>query len=133
MKCREFIENLHARDQARAQYESIKSIIDSINREKMAGNYTAAELAQEAAQSNALEIQVRSGWASMGEKLIPEEFYILLCTGGPAVRVRGKLRDGEPCRAWLECQDWTTPWSTYSDADEIILIEYASFFYFGEG
>jgi hypothetical protein len=64
--------------------------------------------------------------------LEPSEFMILLCTGGPAVRIVGELNRGEPCRAWLEYQDWGTPWTRYFGADSDTLCQYASQFCFGE-
>lgn len=60
---------------------------------------------------DALEVQVRSGWCNSKEDMEPEEFFILLCTGGPALRIRGRLDRGEPSRCWLEYQDWGTPWT----------------------
>ncbi|MDR6858912.1 hypothetical protein J2W96_005244 [Variovorax guangxiensis] len=40
-----------------------------------------------------------------------EEFEILLCTGGPTVRIVGDLdHHGEPDRARIEYQDWFEPW-----------------------
>jgi hypothetical protein len=43
-----------------------------------------------------------------------DRFELLLATGGPAIRIMGEL-DGnnEPHRAWLEVQDWGTPWTEY--------------------
>ena len=62
----------------------------------------------------------------------PFEFCILLSTGGPASRIRGELDNGEPCRAWLEVQDWGTPWTQYFDIEQDTLLAYARCFYFGE-
>lgn len=79
-----------------------------------------------------LSIQVRSGWGNIGETLQPEEFEILLSTGGPASRIRGELNEyNEPCRAWLEVQDWGTPWTQVFAADQETLLRYCSCFYFG--
>jgi hypothetical protein len=94
--------------------------------------WDSQEEAREAAQDNALDVQVRSGWQSIGDKLTADEFMILLCTGGPAVRIRGELDRGTPSRAWLEYQDWGTPWTQYYGARQSVLVEYASIFYFGE-
>jgi len=60
-----------------------------------------------------LEICVRTGWEPVGgpRKRLADEYYILLCSGGPAVRIWGELDDyGEPCTAVLEYQDWFTEW-----------------------
>ena len=93
--------------------------------EEQAGEYASQEEAEEAIYNNPLDIQYRSGWASSAEDLEPEEFSILLCTGGPAVRIVGELGNhGEPCRAWLEYQDWGTPWTMLFDGQSDAL-EYA--------
>lgn len=43
-----------------------------------------------------------------------DKFEILLTTGGPAVRIMGDLSEhNEPTGAWLEVQDWGTPWTEY--------------------
>lgn len=99
-----------------------------------AGDCTSREEAEERIQEDPLETQVRSDWHSPGETDIkPSEFYILLCTGGPAVRIMGELDQyGQPDRAWLEYQDWGTPWTQYFDADGATLVQYAQQFYFGE-
>ena len=75
-----------------------------------------------------LSVEVRSGWTSPGHDFEPEEFQILLCTGGPAVRIMGELNEyGSPRRAWLEHQDWGTAWQEYhADHDTAALLTYAS-------
>lgn len=99
----------------------------------LAGECNDEEQARERIQEDALSVEVRSGWASIGETLTPEQFCILLVTGGPAVRIRGEF-DGhqEPQRAWLEVQDWGTPWTQYFGAKQDTLLAYAQCFYFGE-
>jgi hypothetical protein len=78
-------------------------------------------------------VEVRSGWTSVGEPLEPEDFVILLATGGPAVRIRGELdANKEPSRAWLEVQDWFKPWTEYVPASQDVLLTYAQQFYFGD-
>lgn len=96
-----------------------------------AGDNESEEEAREAIQNDPLEVQVRSDWTSPGEELTPVEFMILLSTGGPAVRIVGELSEhGEPDRAWLEYQDWGTPWTRYYPAESDVLVEYASNFCF---
>lgn len=97
-----------------------------------AGDCEDRDAAEQRIHEDALSVEVRSGWTSIGDKLEPEEFSILLTTGGPAVRIRGELDDGEPCRAWLEVQDWGTPWTQYYGASQSVLLDYARCFYFGE-
>lgn len=100
--------------------------------EAAAGDCTDEEDARQRIQEDPLSVEVRSDWASPGEKLTAGEFQILLCTGGPAVRIMGELDRGEPCRAWLEYQDWGTPWTQYFGASSDTLCQYASHFFFGE-
>jgi hypothetical protein len=76
-----------------------------------------------------LSVEVRSDWTSIGKTLEPAEYMILLCTGGPAVRIIGELDQyGCPDRAWLEYQDWGTPWTRWYGASSNVLVEYSRFF-----
>jgi hypothetical protein len=103
--------------------------------EEAANGNTSGEEAREAIQGDALDIQVRAGWRNPSEmNNSPEEFSILLCTGGPAVRIMGELDDNcEPCRAYLQCQDWGTPWlDCVGIIDQETLLTYCQQFYFGE-
>lgn len=98
--------------------------------EEAAGDCDDEEDARQRIQEDPLSVEVRSDWASPGEELTAGEFCILLCTGGPAVRIRGELDGGTPCRAWLEYQDWGTPWTQYFEAESATLCEYAGHFFF---
>lgn len=92
--------------------------------------YEGAEIteddARERIQEGPLSVEVRSGWVSPGtDKLEPEDFCILLTTGAPALRIRGELDEHkEPRRAWMEHQDWGTPWTQYCDVDQNTLLDY---------
>lgn len=93
------------------------------------------DAAEQRIHEDALSVEVRSDWHAPGGDSELTEFRILLCTGGPAVQIRGELNSyGEPCRAWLEFQDWGTPWTerVNREGDQDALIQYASRFYFGE-
>jgi hypothetical protein len=86
-------------------------------------------------QEDPLSIEV-GGWWAPGSSADPSEFRILLCTGGPAVRIVGTLnRHGEPDGAEIEHQDWFTPWQSLEtdSSDSAVLVWYANFFYYGEG
>lgn len=102
--------------------------------EAAAGDCTSEDDARQRIQEDPLSVQIRSGWYSPGETPEPEEFEILLCTGGPAVRIIGELDEyKEPSRAWLEYQDRGTPWQSYYEEGGFdALVEYANHFYFGE-
>ncbi len=107
--------------------EELAELVDA------AGDCESEDEARERIQEDPLSVEVRSDWASPGEELTPGEFCILLCTGGPAVRIRGELdHHGEPSRAWLEYQDWGTPWTHYWQAEGATLCEYAGHFYYGQ-
>lgn len=118
--------------QAIAQMESIAGMIRTMRDAVEKNDDNAREEAEQAIHEDPLEVSVRSEWVSPGESLTAREYLILLCTGGSAVRIVGDLnRYGEPTSAKLEHQDWGTPWTTYHQADEEILLEYARCFYFG--
>lgn len=89
--------------------------------------------ARQAIQEDPLSVQVRSGWCDSGDTMEAEEFQILLCTGGPAVRIMGELSNGEPSSAWIEYQDWFLPWTEWRcDHNQATLLAYCREFYFAE-
>lgn len=84
-------------------------------REKYKEEYHDEDAARQAISEDPLSIEVRSGWLSPSEfsssRIEPEEFTILLCTGGPAVRLIGELDEhNQPKDVRIEYQDWFTPW-----------------------
>lgn len=92
------------------------------------------DAAREAIQEDPLSVEVRSGWSQPGV-LEAEEYMILLCTGGPAVRIVGDLgQRGEPSTASIEHQDWFTKWESISmtEEEERDVLTYARQFYFGD-
>jgi len=111
--------------------EHAKRSIESMREE------LADEEQRERISEGALEVSVRGGWHSPGDKQgsKPIEYYILLGTGGPAARIIGELSEyGEPENVRFQYQDWFKPWTDahLSDEDENTLLEYAHQFYFGE-
>ena len=127
----------NAKAQAAAQLASIVQMVETLNREQEGGNDDAYIQAQEDIQNDALSVEVRSGWTPLGD--VPfraEEFMILLCTGGPAVRIVGELGEhNEPEWARLEYQDWFTPWTPRActtEEESAALLTYCQQFYFGE-
>ena len=86
-------------------------------------------------EQDALSIQVRSDWQSPGsEPSAPVEFEILLCTGGPAVRIIGDLYNGEPDNPQVQYQDWGTPWTDYyndAEGQDKAILEYCRMYYWG--
>ncbi len=99
--------------------------------EEAAGDCVDHDDAETRIQEDALDVTVR-GERRNGE-WEADEFMILLTTGGPAVRIKGELNGSdEPCRAWLEVQDWFKPWTEYLGADQDTLLTYARQFLFAE-
>jgi hypothetical protein len=92
-------------------------------------NHTdVAEAIEESCREQALSVDVRSGWGTPGY-LEPEEFQILLSTGGPALRIIGDLEDLSPTHPRLQHQDWGTPWTEYF-GDREALEWFCNLFYF---
>lgn len=96
--------------------------------------YISTDQVRERIEESPLSVQVRSGWYNPGaEPNKPEEFEILLSTGGPALRIIGDLDDyGQPKRPCLEYQDWGTPWTEYFDVERETLANWCAVFYFGD-
>jgi len=98
--------------------------------------YHDQEAAHQVITEDALSVEVRSDWHNPGQKGEDTDYLILLCTGGPAVRITGSLDQyGQPASAILEYQDWFTPWTEYftKGSEREALLSYARCFYFGEG
>ena len=118
------------RDQYAEAVENCEEIPDELRDtleelEEQAGEYASREEAEEAIYNDPLSIQYRSGWADSADEMRPEEFSILLCTGGPAVRIVGEFDwNGQPYNARFEYQDWGTPWTMLFDGQSDAL-EYA--------
>ena len=130
----------HARQQARAQLQSIVELITAIESVRLGGlslygdEWLSLEELEERARGLPLSVLVRSCWSEPGGQLTPAEYEVLLCTGGPAVRIRGDLSEhGEPTSARLEAQDWFAAWETQpTTTDENrALVEFALLFWFG--
>jgi len=102
---------------------------------EQAGDCESEDDARQRIDESPISVEVRSGWTIPGATLAPDEFRIMLCWGGPAVRIRGDLDQyRQPCRAWLEYQDWGTPWTEYygENFDAETLLQYCQQFYFGD-
>lgn len=110
----------------------------ALAREEMISDYHDHDAALEAITESPLSVEVRQGWIVAGgpSTSSPVEYQILLCTGGPAVRLVGELGQySEPISARLEYQDWGTPWTRLSgfwDDQDDVLLSYARQFWFGE-
>ena len=101
--------------------------------EEAAGDNASEEEAREAIQQDALSVEVRSGWASSKEEFEPEEFRIVLCTGGPHVELVGDPDGGTPSRIRVRYRNWGTSGEYFPSSDESNALEkYCAEFYFGE-
>lgn len=122
--------------QAAAQLASIKELVAARRAAEAADDHIAHDEARNRIHEDALDVSVRDGWRQIGHKSEgPEEYLILLCTGGPACRIIGQLNDSNEAEtARIEHQDWGTPWTEYdiSAEDEEIVLDYANTFYFGD-
>lgn len=96
-----------------------------------------ADDVRERIEQSPLSVQVRDGWKNPGaESEGPEEFEILLSTGGPALRIIGKLDEHcTPSDVELQHQDWFKPWERLplTDAERKTVESFCAVFYFGEG
>lgn len=112
-----------------------ETILDQLARLKAAciDSDDAYETIREEIQEAPLSLAVRSNWSEPGEPLKPEQFCILLSTGGPALRIVGQLgRFGCPENSRMEYQDWGTPWTEYTAMGSAVLDSWAAQFYWGD-
>jgi hypothetical protein len=123
----------HAKQQGQAQYDSIRALVADLHEDR--AHY---EDKLNAIYEDPLTVLVRSDWYAPGAEIgKPEEFEILLCTGGPAVRLIGTLdQHGQPETVTMQVQDWFQPWTDFqpdtgNDGDGVLLA-YARCFWFGE-
>jgi len=138
----------HAKDQAKAQIETICDMMKALKiaQEKGSGNgYEAIyegdmvdeEGMREIIEQDALSVRIRSDWQEPGKSLTPTEFELLLCTGGPAVRIVGELDEyNEPESPRVQYQDWFTHWMDYreiTDKQSKLILEYCRMYYFNGG
>lgn len=100
-----------------------------------AGEFEDNDEVQQQVQESALSVQVRSGWHNPGDEdaNAPEEFEILLTTGGPALRIIGELDSYcQPMNPEMQWQDWGTPWTEFRAVDSAAMTEFCKVFWFGE-
>ena len=125
-----------AKQQARAKLDSIVELMAALDRAEengeaeYDGQRLDADSLRERIWETPLSVQVRDGWRTPGSGPVlasPVEYKVLLCTGGPAVRIRGDFGQFEPETATLQYQDWLTPWMDYLDttpAEDAALLAY---------
>jgi len=119
----------HAQECAAFYMTEISRLYRLFHRCDASGHDAWAQCLYERMQEMPLSVLMRGGWHAPGEKPADSEYEILLCTGGPAVRITGDLCSyGEPNTATLECQDWGTPWTRAREQDELALLDFARLF-----
>lgn len=113
--------------------QELRDLIEAVTIE---GEELDEDQVRERIQESPLSVEVRGGWHAPGaEDDGPEEFMILLSTGGPALRIVGDLDEHcQPTRARLEHQDWFKPWTEYicTGEDHDALMAFVNCFYFGD-
>ena len=96
----------HAIQNAQSWWETIR---DQIAAYDAAEEYDVQEDMRQRIEESALSVRVRDGWRQPGSTADgADEYEILLSTGGPALRIYGRLdRHGEPdLDPMLQWQDW---------------------------
>ena len=127
----------HAKNNAASWAEEIERMMDALEAAEESGDAQAQDDAEREIMEAPLSVMVRDGWRSIGDPAsdtTPEEYEILLTTGGPALRITGDVNDyGAPETARLEWQDWGTPWTEadwISDDQKADLLNFARRFVF---
>lgn len=104
----------NSRVQALHQLQSILELVHDYNKDP--DGYAAQRI-----HEDPLCVEYRvADWSLEAGPRKPDEYRVLLCTGGPAVAIVGSLLDdGSPTGAYrLVHQDWGEPWrELYLDAD----------------
>ena len=115
----------------------IESMVEDFKKDQLfekINDYDAQDQLRESVLNSALSVEFRSGWYSSPEdETKAEEFKILLSTGGPALRIIGKLDDYGPIEPKLQHQDWGTPWTDFeiTEDQQKALNWFCNCFYFG--
>lgn len=127
----------HARENAKGWFASIEDMLAEVDKhaDQYGNDAPGFEESRRTIEESVLSVQVRSGWYVPGtageDRDLPEEYEILLTTGGPALRIFGRLSQHcEPETAEMQMQDWGTYWVRYP-APEATLLRFAAFFWFG--
>jgi len=131
-----------ARQQAQYKAEDIAQLMTALERARETDEPATyedelldADALEERAHEMALSVEVRSDWHTPGGDTETGEYLVLLCTGGPAVRLTGNLGAfAEPEDVRIEYQDWFTPWEMYpvDEATSAALLTFAGLFYYAE-
>jgi hypothetical protein len=92
-----------------------------------------AEAIEGAARDQALSVEFRcDGWTNSPADMEPDQYRILLSTGGPALQIAGSFDPiNGATSVRLEHQDWGTPWTEFDGIDEDALAWFVDLFCLG--
>tara|TARA_A100001518_G_C1170372_1_gene21947 strand:- start:47 stop:445 length:399 start_codon:yes stop_codon:yes gene_type:complete len=124
----------YALENAKGHMESMVEDFKKDQQLQESNDYKEQDELRESVLNSALSVEFRSGWYSSPEdEKKAEEFRILLSTGGPALRIIGKLDDYGPIEPKLQFQDWGTPWTDFeiTEDQQKALNWFCNCFYFG--
>ena len=128
----------HARANAQGWYDSIVEMAEALAQADANCDDIAQDSARDAITESVLWVEVRSDWHDVVivERAKPDEYRILLTTGGPALQLVGALNEyGEPETAELQMRDGGVPWQAWcpeAPTAAQTLLTFARCFYFGE-
>lgn len=129
----------HAIENGKGWLASVVEMIDDLNHAEAVGDSDTIDACRSRIDESPLSVTVRGGWHVPGdaEAAKPEEYEILLSTGGPALRLYGQLDEYMQPDDWprLQWQDWGTPWTNcegITGEEREALVAFARCFYFGE-
>lgn len=129
-------EENRAERNARAHVQDITDMIQRYHKAQADNNDNLIDEISREIDESILSLEVNNGWYVPGTEHKPEQFRILLSTGGPACRIEGILDNYcYPEKVEVQFQDWFTSWEILSitEEEEEALLEYARFLYYGEG
>jgi hypothetical protein len=96
------------------------------------GELVDAETARERIQERPLSVQVRSGWVTPAARWRPRSSRSCSRQAGRrCASSASSTSTRSPHRAWLEYQDWGTPWTRYFPTEQETLLSFCRCFYFG--
>lgn len=72
-----------------------------------------------------VQVLYRSGWSEFPEGLTSEEYCIMLCHRGPAMRIIGDYEHHRPVSARFEFLSESLEWVRYAHSDNDVLINFA--------
>lgn len=135
-------EHGHAISNAKGWLETIIGLVQKRRAAMEADDTEAMEEVDREIAEAPLSVLIRDNWHQPGadrsdsDQVYPVEYEILLTTGGPALRIYGRLDNYNQPDEWplLQWQDWGVEWTTLPDGHEHRdeLQAFANSFYYGD-